>query len=161
MRAITVLVMVVTMVSLGCSHAQKPRAQVYVISEDAQGVGAKLGTGGSGGRDCQAEHEECFRKCWQTRRPKYPHKHDGWYYERCTADCREEFNRCEEEQEKEERSRVKKLEFSNIDQALEWLRAHKAEIALGMVVVVAGVAFIVATSGTGALILAPLVPLAL
>jgi hypothetical protein len=156
MRAIIVLMMGVAMSGVGCSHAQKPRSQVYVISEDSQGVTAGLGTGGSGERDCQAEHEECFRKCWENRRPKYPHKHDEWYYKRCTTDCREAFNQCEDEKEKEARSTVKRLEFSRIDQALEWLRAHKTEVALGTVVIVAGVAFVVATGGTGALLLVPL-----
>jgi hypothetical protein len=60
---------------------------------------------------------------------------------------------CLEEQEELERQ---ELEFSNIDAALDWLRRHKTEVALGTVVVVAGVTFIVATGGTGALILAPL-----
>lgn len=48
------------------------------------------------------------------------------------------------------------LQFSNIDRALDWLREHKTEVAIGTVVVVAGVAFIVATGGAGALVLAPL-----
>ncbi|RKI00015.1 hypothetical protein D7Y04_16350 [Corallococcus sp. AB038B] len=48
------------------------------------------------------------------------------------------------------------LRFSSIDGALDWLRAHSTEVAIGTVVVVAGVAFIVATGGTGALVLAPL-----
>jgi hypothetical protein len=48
------------------------------------------------------------------------------------------------------------LEFSSLDKARAWSRAHKAEIALGTVMIVAGTAFILATGGTGALILAPL-----
>lgn len=48
------------------------------------------------------------------------------------------------------------LQFSSIDRALDWLRHHPSEVALGTVVVVAGVAFIVATGGAGALVLAPL-----
>jgi hypothetical protein len=43
-----------------------------------------------------------------------------------------------------------------MDRALAWLREHKAELALGTVVVVAGVAFVVATGGGGALLLVPL-----
>jgi hypothetical protein len=67
-----------------------------------------------------------------------------------------EFNRCEEEQEEAAREGAKKLEFSRIDEAIEWLKAHKAEVALGTVVVVAGTAFVLATGGSGALILVPL-----
>jgi hypothetical protein len=48
------------------------------------------------------------------------------------------------------------LHFPDIDVALDWLRSHKAEVAIGTVVVVTGVAFVVATGGAGALILAPL-----
>ncbi len=137
---------------LGCSHAQRPvRAQTYVISEDAQGVG------GSGGRDCQQEHIECFDKCWNTR-PPYPHKKgDGWHHAYCTRTCREAFVECAQAQEELEKNGARRtLEFPDIDRALSWLREHKTEVALGTVVVVAGVAFIVATGGSGALLLVPL-----
>ena len=60
------------------------------------------------------------------------------------------------EQERLEETGKKRLEFSNIDRALAWLRQHKTEVAIGTVVVVAGVVFIVATSGAGALLLVPL-----
>jgi hypothetical protein len=43
------------------------------------------------------------------------------------------------------------------DDAIEWIRNHKAQVALGTVVVIAGVAFVITTGGSGALILAPLV----
>jgi hypothetical protein len=142
--------------AVGCAHTQVPESRVYVIAEDIRGVGDSLGTGGSGGRDCQAEHEECFRRCWEKARPKYPHKRDGWYYERCTTDCREEFNKCEEEEEQAERERARELKFSRIHEAVDWIKEHKAEVALGTVVVVAGVAFVLTTGGSGALILAPL-----
>lgn len=49
-----------------------------------------------------------------------------------------------------------KLEFMTADQAIEWLKLHKAEVALGTVVVIAGVAFILTTGGAGALVLIPL-----
>ncbi|MBN8226057.1 hypothetical protein JYK02_00875 [Corallococcus macrosporus] len=51
---------------------------------------------------------------------------------------------------------VQELRFSNIEAALDWLRTHRSEVAMGTVVVIAGVAFVVATGGSGALILAPL-----
>ena len=147
---------IVVMTFTGCAHAPKPESRIYVISEDARGVGAALATGGAGGRDCQAEHEECFRRCWKQSRPKYPHKHDEWYYKRCTEDCRKAYNDCLEEQEEEARKEAGKLEFMTVDQAIEWLKLHKAEVALGTVVVIAGVAFILTTGGTGALVLIPL-----
>jgi hypothetical protein len=58
--------------------------------------------------------------------------------------------------EKENEKKAKELKFSRIDDAVEWLRAHKAEVALGTVVIIAGVAFVITTGGSGALILAPL-----
>lgn len=151
-----VLMLAVAMASVGCALSQRPAPRVYVISENAQGVGAALATGGAGVRDCQAEHEACFRRCWEQTRPKYPYKHDESYYKHCTTLCREEFNRCEEEQERESGQRATELKFSRVEQAIEWLRTHKAEVALGTVVVIAGVAFVVTTGGAGALILAPL-----
>jgi hypothetical protein len=43
-----------------------------------------------------------------------------------------------------------------MNEALEWIREHKTEVAIGTVVIVAGVAFFVTTGGSGALVLAPL-----
>ena len=51
---------------------------------------------------------------------------------------------------------VAALKFSRVDEAIEWIRNHKAQVTLGTVVVIAGVAFVLTTGGSGALILAPL-----
>ena len=61
-----------------------------------------------------------------------------------------------DDQEEEAMERTVKLEFSRVDQAIAWIQDHKTEVALGTVVIVAGVAFIITTGGSGALILAPL-----
>ena len=156
----TVLLTVVAVASAGCSHTQQqPERRVYVISEDASGVGSALGTGGAG-YNCDDELNQCFTRCWESAQQPYPHvERNEWYYEHCTRECRKQYMQCVEGLEKEEAERVKKrppLEFSSFDKARDWIRAHKAEIALGTVVVVAGVAFILATGGSGALILAPL-----
>lgn len=146
----------------GCSHtrpAQDLSARTYVIDEDASGVGSALGTGGSG-YSCDDELNQCFTRCWESAKQPYPHvDHNEWYYEHCTRECRKQYMQCVEGMEKEEAERAKKrppLEFSSFDKARDWIRAHKAEVALGTVVVVAGAAFIIATGGSGALILAPL-----
>ncbi len=79
------------------------------------------------------------------------------HHEYCTTKCLEEYMDCIKEQEQQEQEKeAKKLHFSSMDSALKWLREHKTEVAIGTVVVVAGVTFVVATGGTGALILAPL-----
>ncbi|MFL5357847.1 hypothetical protein [Archangium sp.] len=148
------LLSAMAMAGIGCVHSRQPETRAHVISEDAHGVGIALGTGGAGDRDCQAEHEECFRECWKKSRPPYPHKHDEWYYKRCTSDCSKAYNECVDAQEEAEG--VRKLEFSRIDQAIEWIRNNKAKVALGTVVIVAGAAFVITTGGSGALILAPL-----
>ncbi len=150
--------MAVTMSCIGCAHAQRPESRVYVISESVEGLGTALSTGGASGHDCQKEHEECVERCWNKKNWPYPHNKEqsGWYLERCEHDCGEAFNQCEEEQEEAARHQDKKLEFSRMDDAVVWIRTHKSELALGTVVIVAGVAFFIATGGSGALILAPL-----
>jgi hypothetical protein len=57
---------------------------------------------------------------------------------------------------KENEKKARELKFSRVDEAIEWIKSHKAEVALGTVVVIAGVAFVITTGGAGALILAPL-----
>lgn len=151
------LLAAVALTSAGCAHTRRPESRVHIISETAEGVGTSLGRGGAGGHDCQKEHEECIERCWKKRYP-WPHNkpQSGWYHERCEHDCNEEFKKCEEEQEETERARREKLKFSRMDEAIDWIRNHKAEVALGTVVIVAGVAFVLTTGGAGALILAPL-----
>ena len=153
---ISIFAMVVLpVIHSGCAHAQRPDTPIYIVSEDIRGVGNAVGTGGAGERDCQAEHEECFRQCWKKSRPPYPHKHDEWYYKRCTADCGKAFNDCVDAQEDSDES-VKGLEFSTAEQAIEWIRNNKAKVMLGTVIVIASVAFVLTTGGSGALILVPL-----
>lgn len=74
------------------------------------------------------------------------------HHEYCTKTCREEFMRCIQEQEELERQDFQKA-------ALEWLREHKTEVAVGTIVVVAGMIaapYVVAIAAGGALVLAPL-----
>ncbi len=152
---LSVLLTVVTMAGVGCAHTHRPESRIHVISNDTEGVGTSLASGGSG-HDCQKEHEECVERCWKKSNWPYPHnkKQSGWYHERCEHDCNEEFKKCEEEQEELERE--KQLKFSRMDEAIDWIKRHKTELALGTVVIVAGVAFVLTTGGSGALILAPL-----
>ena len=50
---------------------------------------------------------------------------------------------------------MKPREFSTVDAAVDWLERHRRSILVGSVVVIAGVAFIVVSAGTGLVILAP------
>lgn len=154
----TSLLTLLMILQAGCAHAPRPDSRVYIVSESAEAVGSSLARGGTGGNDCQKEHEQCVERCWNKKNWPYPHNKEqsGWYLERCEHDCSQEFKKCEEEQEEVERAREKKMDFARMDTAIAWLRAHKTEVALGTIVVVAGVAFVLTTGGSGALILAPL-----
>lgn len=148
--ALLLVLLVVT--GTGCSHAQRPESRTYVIFEDASGIG------GSGGHDCDTEHIECFDRCWN-RAPPIPSikMGSGPHHEYCTKLCREEYMECIEQQEQLEREKqARNLRFSSIDAALDWIRNHKTEVAVGTVVIVAGATFVIATGGAGALVLAPL-----
>jgi hypothetical protein len=135
----------------GCATTQRPERRIYVISDEAPGIG------GSGEDLCAELQIKCFDRCWNRSPPLTSIKRgSGKHHEYCTEECRKEFMECIEDQERLEERSKKPLEFSNIDRALAWLREHQTEAAIGTVVVVAGVAFIVATGGTGALILVPL-----
>jgi hypothetical protein len=158
------LLTVVAVASFGCAHTQQPERKVYVISEDARGVGSnvKNGTGGAGAEAyCNELEKQCFKKCWR-RKPAISSipKGSGMHHEHCTRTCREEFMRCVKEQEELERqeSQKRELHFSTIDAALDWIREHKTEVAIGTVVIVAGVVaapYVIVVMG-GALVLAPL-----
>lgn len=69
------------------------------------------------------------------RQGRKPHNkpQSGWYYARCEQDCNKAFNECEDEKQKEEAERQKKLKFSRMDEAIDWIRSHKAEVAIGTV----------------------------
>ena len=150
---LSILLAAIAVLGIGCAHAQRPEPQVYVISEDAQGIGDSPGTGGAGFRDCDAEHVKCYDECWNADPLPYPHtKRDGAFREHCTRLCREQYMECIKENEK----KARELKFSRVDEAVEWIRNHKAEVALGTVVIISGVAFVITTGGSGALILAPL-----
>lgn len=158
------LLTAVAIAGLGCAHTQQLEHKLYVISEDASGVGSNVesGTGGAGAEAyCNELQKQCFTKCWR-RKPKVPSikKGSGVHHEYCTTLCREEFDKCIKEQEEVERqeSRRKELHFPTMDAALDWLREHKTEVAIGTIVIVAGVVaapYSIAIVG-GALVLAPL-----
>jgi hypothetical protein len=157
----TVLLMVAALVSFGCAHRQPPERRIYVISErmDEGGFRDGPGTGGAGAEAYCAELQlRCHTQCMD-RAPRYSSIKKGSADHRrdCTSLCLQEFMECVKKMDELERQEQKReLKFSEMDGALSWLREHKSEIAIGTVVVVAGVAFVVATGGAGALLLVPL-----
>ncbi|RKG68869.1 hypothetical protein D7V88_40465 [Corallococcus terminator] len=157
---VAILTTLVLMAS-ACGHAQRPERKTYVVSEDARGVGIAEGpgTGGSGADAyCGEWQKQCFQKCWR-RKPRESSipKHSAAHHEYCTTTCLKEFMKCVEEQRTLEQQDAKReLQFHNMTSALDWLREHKAEVALGTVVVVAGVAFTLAVAPAGLLVLSPI-----
>ncbi|WP_368670370.1 hypothetical protein [Myxococcus sp. AM011] len=159
------LLAAMAVVSFGCAHSQQPERKTYVIAEDASGVGSDIGsgTGGSGAEAyCNELQKQCFTSCWN-RKPSVSSikMGSGMHHEHCTKTCREEFTRCIEAQAEREKqdSQKKELHFPTMDAALVWIRAHKGEVAIGTIVIVAGVIaapYVVAIAAGGALVLAPL-----
>jgi hypothetical protein len=164
-KRLMALLAVVTMAGFGCSHTHQPQRTVYIISEGAIAVGPDVdpGTGGAGAEAyCNELEKTCFKTCWGSK-PDISSikKGSGMHHEHCTRTCREEFTRCVKKQEELERqeSMKRELHFPTVESALAWLREHKTEVALGTIVIIAGVAaapYVVAVAAGGALILAPL-----
>jgi hypothetical protein len=109
----------------------------------------------SGTRDCDAEQIACFRRCWKADPPWPIEKGDKGHDKYCTKRCREEYMECVKELE----VRPRPLTFPDMKAAKDWLSRHETEVLVGSIVVVAGATFVVATGGTGALILLPLAAL--
>ncbi|WNG39536.1 hypothetical protein F0U61_42105 [Archangium violaceum] len=168
MRQPILMLVMMLVASTGCAHAQQPEQKIYIISEDASGVGSALesGTGGAGAEAyCNELQKQCYKVCWR-RKPEVTSipKGSGMHREYCTEKCRKEFMACVKQQEELERqeSRKQEFRFPNMDAALDWLKQHKTEVAIGVVVIVGGVAaapyvaaYIVTLSAGGALILVP------
>jgi hypothetical protein len=67
--------------SVGCAHTQPPERKVYVISEDASGVGSHVesGTGGAGAEAyCNEMEKQCFTKCWRRKAQGSEHSKGRW-----------------------------------------------------------------------------------
>lgn len=156
-----VLLTAAELVCFGCAHRQPPERRIYVISEGTVENGSDdgPGTGGAGAEAyCGELQLRCHTQCMD-RAPRYSSIKKGSSDHRrdCTSLCLQEFMECVKKMDELERQAQKReLTFPEMDGALSWLREHKSEVAIGTVVVVAGVAFVVATGGAGALILAPL-----
>ena len=96
-------------------------------------------------RDCDQEHITCFRDCWNAR-PPWPVRYHKWDHNTyCTSKCLAEYMACLAALAGE---RV----FEEMEDAIDWLADHP-EVVVGTVVVVGGAVFVVATGGSGALIL--------
>jgi hypothetical protein len=156
------LLVAVAMATLGCAHTQVPERKMYLITEDASSIDFRedaRGIGGAGAEAyCNEIQKQCYTKCMR-RKPEIPSipKHSGKHKEHCTTKCLNEFMDCVKKMEELERqeSQSKKLQFPNINEALDWIKEHTPEAPPGTHVVVAGVGFVIAIIG-GALFLVPI-----
>ena len=107
-------------------------------------------------RDCHAELDACIDSCLS--RPlseDYAHITSyGARSEHCRKGCWQPYRDCEELQGR------RPLEFSVTEQAVDWLKRNRKEVLAGSIVVVAGVAFIVAFPPGALMVLIPAAALA-
>jgi hypothetical protein len=102
-------------------------------------------------RDCDQEQIECFRRCWKRRPPAPIERGSPSHYSHCQNTCRDAYMDCLK------LNALKALEFTAMNDAIDWLKRHRQELLVGTVVAVAGATFIVISAGAGILVLAPLV----
>lgn len=118
---------------------------------------------------CEGRHDQCVDDCLKSSRPFVIGGHQymntqvqpwriarGWW---CPSNCMEEFIQCKKGRGEWAEQYA---EFDAIDPAIDWIKKHREELAVGAVVVIAGVAFAVVVAGSGgaALALAPLLLMA-
>jgi hypothetical protein len=105
-------------------------------------------------RDCDQEQIDCVRACMKRRFPSsYSHitRGDGSKNQFCERECLNEYMGCLELQKSHA------LQFSAVNDAVEWLKRNREELLLGTVVIIAGVAFVTVSAGAGLTVLAPVV----
>jgi hypothetical protein len=114
---------------------------------------------------CDGRHDQCVKDCLKSSRPfvighrKYMSSQAqpwsvarGWW---CPTNCLEAAVECKKG--RGEWAEEYAAGFDEVDPAIDWIKKHRAELAVGAVVVIAGVAFAVIAVGTGGVALA-LVP---
>lgn len=102
-------------------------------------------------RDCDQEQIDCFRRCWNQDPPSGYRFHKREHYAYCQEECLREYMDCLKA------TGQHPLEFRGMNEALDWLNRHRKEIAVGSVIVAAGVVFVAVSAAGGVLILAPVV----
>lgn len=104
-------------------------------------------------RDCDQEHIACYQNCMKSRLPSnlsHLRREDGSKGRFCTSKCLGEYMDCLKLQG------ASPQEFHATEGAVEWLKQNRKQLAVGAIVVIAGVAFVTLSAGAGALVLAPL-----
>lgn len=137
---------------------------VLSAAEARQGV-VRVSTSGLN-KYCDGRHDQCVQDCLRSARPfAVGHREytdtraQPWRIARswwCPSNCLEVAIECK--RGRGEWAEQYAAEFDAIDPAIDWIKKHREELAVGAVVLIAGVAFAVVVAGSGGAALA-LVPL--
>ncbi|REG37609.1 hypothetical protein ATI61_101596 [Archangium gephyra] len=101
-------------------------------------------------RDCDQEHHECYQGC-KKRKPPYPYKRNSpEHIDYCNKTCLSGYMECLKA------TGQHPVQFMGMNDAINWLKRHRKELLVGTVIVAAGVALVVVSSGAGVVVLAPL-----
>lgn len=111
------------------------------------------------GNTCLAVWEQCMKRCNAGPLPLHADHYAATYKSAraalkayCTDECRKESDDC---RRKLKRQAAEALEFRTTGEAVDWLKRHREEIAVGTAVIITGVVFYAVMSSGGFLILAP------
>jgi intracellular sulfur oxidation DsrE/DsrF family protein len=110
-------------------------------------------------RNCDEERDACEDMCVSSLKgDDWSHMSAGAKKRHCIRVCMQPYLDCSRLKELAEGGTV---EFHAIDQAIDWVKQNREKLMVGTVVVIAGVAFVVVTGGSGGfLLLAPVIVLA-
>lgn len=110
-------------------------------------------------RDCDEELKKCIDQCMGSKLGdnwehlfQPPSRKLGGKHAECRKRCWPLYEDCNRQNAED---KAKAAEFSTTDQAVDWLKRHREEVLAGTVIVIAGVAFVALTGGSGGLLLAP------
>jgi hypothetical protein len=123
----------------------------YKHLSQAHGSSRRVVLAASWNRDCDEENNECIDKCRDRPLPPgFDHiTSKGAIAAYCRKQCQQAFDDCRELE------RLQPQKFTAIDNALDWLKQNRKAVLVGSVVIIAGVAFVVVSAGTGLVILVP------
>ncbi|XXF77850.1 hypothetical protein P2318_33090 [Myxococcaceae bacterium GXIMD 01537] len=147
-------------VSVVWRHVETPAQAFRGCASNARLVSARVVRAMNSSRDCDAEFLECVRECMSRPLPRgYGHitsggRGLGGKEAYCERRCMQPYLDCMSLKE------LRPQEFTAEDGAVDWLKRHRDSLLEGSIVIIAGVAFMVASSGVGVVVLAPVVLLA-
>jgi intracellular sulfur oxidation DsrE/DsrF family protein len=102
-------------------------------------------------RNCEEERDACEEMCKASLRGRnWSHASKGSKEEHCRSMCRPAYLDCSRLKELAEGQDVK---FQAADEAVAWVKQNHKELLQGTVIVIAGVAFVVAVVESGGLVL--------